>query len=115
VHVLDDDDRQRPRLAQLGKERVEELLPGRVCPAQRVQAAVDLLRDVEERTQRPGREHAVTGARQKARVGQVVRELLQQARLAYTRLAFEQDEPAFTAARLPRKFSQCVQRSPPLK
>ena len=66
MHVLDDDDRQRSRLAQLGQERVEELLPGRVCPAQRVQAAVYLLRDVEERTERPGREHAVAGARQKA-------------------------------------------------
>ena len=115
MHVLDDDDRQRPRLAQLGKERVEELVPGRVCPAQRVQAAVYLLRDVEERTERPRREHAVAGARQKARVGQVVGELLQQGRLAHTRLAFEQDEPTFTAARLPRKLGQCVQRRLPLK
>jgi hypothetical protein len=57
---------QRMGVGQLVGESVEELLPGRVCPAQRVQPAVYLLSDVEERTERSGREHAVAGARQKA-------------------------------------------------
>src|SRR5579871_6784745 len=44
-----------------------------------------------------------------------MRELLQQGRLAHTRLAFDQDEPAFTATRLRRDLGQCVQRRLPLE
>ena len=44
-----------------------------------------------------------------------MRELLQQGRLAHTRLAFEQDEPAFTATRLRRNLGQCIQRRLPLE
>ena len=44
-----------------------------------------------------------------------MRELLQQGRLAHTRLTFEQDEPAFTATRLRRNLGQCIQRRLPLE
>jgi hypothetical protein len=79
-----------------------------------VQAAAYLLRDVEERTERPGREHAVAGTQQDPRARQVEGEMLQQGRLAHTRLAFEQHETAFTATRLPRKLGQGIQRRLPL-
>jgi hypothetical protein len=42
-------------------------------------------------------------------------ELFQQGRLAYTRLAFEQDETAVTATRLRHNLGQCIQRRLPLK
>ena len=61
VHVLDNNDRQRPRLAKLGEEGAEELFAGGVCPAQGVQVAANLLRDVEKRAERPGCEHSVAG------------------------------------------------------
>ena len=106
MNVLDHDDVQRSRFAELAQYRIEEFVAGGRGAAQLEKLTTKRAREVEQWPKRAGREKAVAGSPGPTGIRHVALKLLHQRRLADARLPGDKHQPPLAVPRLVRVLGE---------
>jgi hypothetical protein len=115
VNVLHHRHGHRRSRIDLGQEGREQLIPRGRPAAQIGEFAAGLRADVEQRTERPGSQQAITGTPQPAGLLHALLERLQEHGLPHPRLPGHQDQPTVALSCFAGIFGQRLQKRRPLQ